>query len=123
MCERRSTAEGSRFSFRDTGTAGFFVKGLLCLISSAANASGILAQGFRDGDGSYGTEIALTGVWVSEIVLDENEGACGDAVLQIEAHVSKRDLSSYEVKEGGKPYREWCFPARLINKGKITKTR
>ena len=55
----------------------------------------------------------------SDVILDENEGAGGDAVLEIEMKVSKRNLDYYEVKEDGKPYREWCLPAQLLNKGKI----
>jgi hypothetical protein len=85
----------------------------------ARNAANILKAGFRDTTGSYMTATTVTGVWVSDKILDENEGACGKAVFQIEINVSKRDLDFYEVKEDGKLFREWCFPAKLLNKGKI----
>ncbi|MFQ5430437.1 MAG: hypothetical protein ACE5E1_09030 [Phycisphaerae bacterium] len=42
----------------------------------------ILINGFRDGEGTYMTEIIHRGVWLSDRPLDANEGAYGDAVLQ-----------------------------------------
>ena len=87
----------------------------------AKNAASILKHGFRDTTGSYMMNIAVTGVWVSDEILDEQAGAGGDAILQIEVKVSKSKLDSYEVKEAGKPYREWCIPASILNDGKISK--
>jgi hypothetical protein len=85
----------------------------------ARNAANILKAGFRDTTGSYGMAATVTGVWVSNKILAESEDTRGDGVFQIEVKVSKKDLDFYEVKEDGKPYREWCIPAELLNKGKI----
>ena len=63
----------------------------------AENAESILKQGFRDATYSYGMEKTSTGVWVSDLVLAEDEGACGDTVLQIEVKVIQSDLDCYEV--------------------------
>jgi hypothetical protein len=88
--------------------------------TTAKNAANILKSGFRDAAGTYMTNTTVTGVWVSDKILDENEGACGDVVLQIEMDISKEDLDFYEVKEDGKPYREWCIPAKQLNRGAIS---
>ncbi|APE14145.1 hypothetical protein BOH72_01785 [Mycobacterium sp. WY10] len=76
----------------------------------------ILRDGFRDATGSYMFwDFTLTGVWLSDVVLDINEGAKGDQVLRVE-FPNGVDLSDYEVAEDGEPpYREWCVPAELIN--------
>jgi hypothetical protein len=86
----------------------------------AKNAANILKRGFRDTAGSHMMNATVTGVWVSHKALDEHEGACGDVVLQIEVKISKRDLDFYEVKEEEKPYREWCIPAKKLNRGTIS---
>lgn len=78
-------------------------------------ADDILAHGFRDATGSYmmiGLE--LTGVWLGDRPMDVNEGAKGDQVLRVEFR-DDVDLREFEVIEDGKPYREWCVPAALIN--------
>jgi len=54
-----------------------------------------------------------TGVWLSNVPLDVNEGARGDTLLQVELPVET--INDYEWIEEGKPYREWLVPARLIN--------
>jgi hypothetical protein len=87
--------------------------------TNSKNAANILKHGFRDTTGSYMMNTNVTGVWVSDEILDEQAGAGGDAILQIEVKASKRDFDCFEVKEEGKPYREWCVPARLLNEGKI----
>jgi len=86
----------------------------------AKNAANILKRGFRDTTRCYMMNTTVTGVWVSDKILDESESAFCDVVLQIEAKVSKINLDFYEVKEAGKPYREWCIPASILNKGKIS---
>ena len=86
--------------------------------TSAKKAASILKVGFRDSTGRYMMNTTVTGVWVSDPILTEHESAGGDSVLQIEVKVTRKDLDFYEVKEEGKPYREWCVPARLLNRGK-----
>jgi hypothetical protein len=72
----------------------------------------IIANGFRDAGGP-GIRMGLIGVWISECPLDFNEGAKGDVLLRLQSEVQ---LSRYEVVEEGKPFREWCVPARLLNR-------
>jgi hypothetical protein len=84
--------------------------------TSAANAAQILRDGFRDGVGRYLTEQEWTGVWLSNVPLDSNEGAEGDTLLQVELPDQASDfLADYEWIEEGKPYREWLVPSKLIN--------
>jgi hypothetical protein len=48
-------------------------------------ADAIERDGFRDGEGTYMTTNVYRGVWVSAPwPLDENEGACGDVVFELE---------------------------------------
>jgi hypothetical protein len=83
-------------------------------VTDASAASSILQGGFRDGRGSYGTDVELQGVWLSDQRLASSEGAWGDCVLQV-TFAEHVDVSEYEVREDGKPYREWLVPAELIN--------
>jgi hypothetical protein len=53
-------------------------------------ATAIVSSGFLDGEGNYGLYDAIThephvlrGVWVSDVPLDENEGAWGDTLLRV----------------------------------------
>jgi hypothetical protein len=78
-------------------------------------AAAILRDGFRDGEGSYGlATLWLTGVFLSDVPLDENEGAKGDDLLAVDLPAGL-DLDEFEIIEDLKPYREWCVPAALIN--------
>ena len=78
----------------------------------------ILGEGFRDATGSYmciGHE--FTGVWLSDQILDVNEGCKGDEVLRVEFPHSI-SLDHFELKYEDPDlqcYREWCVPAALIN--------
>jgi len=74
----------------------------------------ILAEGFRDGQGRYMTAQIHRGVWGADQILDANEGARGDTILVI--GIPLRRIRAYEWKEPGKPYREFCIPAAVVNK-------
>lgn len=75
----------------------------------------ILRDGFRDSTGSYLlTGITLTGVFVSDRPLDENEGTKGGATVEIEP--GEEPDPDCELVEDGKPYREWCVPAAWLNR-------
>jgi hypothetical protein len=81
-------------------------------------ALGILRDGFkipRSGRGWVGMEAPWEGVWVSTTPLDFNEGCKGDTVLRLRASLAADALREYEIIEEGKPYREWCVPANLLN--------
>ena len=78
------------------------------------HADSIEREGFRDG--SYGTPGIgeLRGVFVSaEWPLNENEGADGDVVLELDVPDSL--FAEYEIVEEGKPYREAMIPAARLN--------
>lgn len=78
-------------------------------------SAGILANGFIDATGSYGIAgHTLTGVFISDIPLDINEGAKGDELLEVRIQASV-DLREFELVQPRSPYREWCVPAELLN--------
>lgn len=75
----------------------------------------ILLSGFRDASGSYGLAAStLTGVFLSDVPLDINEGAEGGDLLEVTLPADVA-LDDFELVEEGKPYREWCVPASLLN--------
>jgi hypothetical protein len=56
----------------------------------------------------------LEGVFISNVALDGNEGCKGNRLLEVTLP-DKRSIARYRVIEDGKPYCEWCVPARIIN--------
>lgn len=77
-------------------------------------AEAILREGFRDGRGRI-EDLVLEGVWISDRPLEEQDGARGDVHLVLE--IPEPDIESFEVlEEGPKHYREWCVPARILNR-------
>jgi hypothetical protein len=77
------------------------------------HAREIFADGFVDGQGTYLTENIHTGVWFSDVPLDDNEGASGDTVLSLD--IPEQVLAEYEWAEEGKGYREFLLPASVAN--------
>jgi len=81
--------------------------------TTARAAEEILVTGFRDAEGYYGSPMLLRGVFLSEWPLDEGDGR---STALFEIWVPRViDMSDYELVEDGKPHREWCVPASLIN--------
>jgi hypothetical protein len=81
------------------------------------HAEAILADGFRDTTGSHlFVDLVLTGVGISDRPLDANGGAGGESLLAVDLDA---DLSEWEVVEDRKPYREWCVPAEVLNRGRV----
>ena len=78
-------------------------------------AEGILKNGFVDGP-AYAELADVAGVWLSDCPLDCNEGAKGDVLLEVQIGLQEADLADFELEEDGKPYREWCVPATLLNR-------
>ncbi len=88
--------------------------------TAAEAAHQILRDGFRDGVGTYLTDQVWSGVWISNVPLDVNEGAEGDTLLQLEG-LEEAAITDFEWIEDGKAYREWLVRARLLNEqAKIT---
>ena len=80
-----------------------------------------MKSGFRDGRTiPFGEGLGFRGVWFSDKPLDVNEGTASDEVLlEVIVDLRKTKFDFYEVMEEGKPYREWCFPAKLLKKAKV----
>jgi hypothetical protein len=76
-------------------------------------AKRILAEGFRDGGGSYLTEQTWRGVWVSDRAIDVNEGASGNTLLAMDVPIAI--FEEYEWAEEGRSYRESFIPATTLN--------
>lgn len=86
--------------------------------TTAQKAEAILASGFCDIRGYYGTDIELEGVWISDLPLDADRGADGDALLAVT--LDDDDLSDWAVVADDGTYREWLVSAALLNaKGKV----
>ena len=81
--------------------------------TTRASADAILATGFKDATGHYGTRNQYTGVWISNEPLDMNEGASGDVLLVVE--IDPALIEAYEWVEERKPYREFLVPAEVLN--------
>jgi hypothetical protein len=78
-------------------------------------AETILQQGCRAGSGEYMTPNTYSGVWLSNVPLDENEGASGDILLEVTTDFTESEIAQYEWMEEGKGYREVLIPAAEIN--------
>jgi hypothetical protein len=83
--------------------------------TSRSTADAILATGFRDGSGCYMTEETHVGVWLSDVPLDCNEGANGGVLLLVAMALTEAEQDQYEWVEEGRSFREWLFPAKLVN--------
>ncbi len=84
------------------------------------DAEQVARNGFQDVTSKFGLfsaasnePVNTTGVFFSDLVLDENEGICSEAYFVLE--IPDEHLASYEWMEEGKGYREWCIPAALAN--------
>jgi hypothetical protein len=88
--------------------------GMMRVFHRTDAADNILRDGFRDGEGTYGTMNWYRGVWFSDTLLDENEGAFGDTVFAVE--MPEEVFEDYEWVEGEKTYRESLIPAEVVNR-------
>lgn len=84
------------------------------LFHRTSHADAILRQGFRDSTGTYMTVNEYSGVWLSNVPLDINEGAVGDVVLTVE--IPEEVVAEHEWVEDGKGYREFLVPAEVVNR-------
>jgi hypothetical protein len=86
--------------------------------TSAAQVEAIVREGFRDGEGTYGTGQSWRGVWLADRPLDVNETARSyrpPAWVRVTLDLPATALDGYEwVSEEG-TYREWLIPAALLN--------
>jgi hypothetical protein len=59
--------------------------------------------GFKDAVGTYFTDQEFSGVWVSNVPLDRNDGAWGEVLFQITLDLAEPEIAGYEWVEEGKP--------------------
>ncbi len=78
-------------------------------------AEAIERGGFKDAVGTYFTDQEFSGVWVSNVPLEANDGAWGEVLFQITLDLAEPEIADYEWVEEGKRYREWLMPAALLN--------
>jgi hypothetical protein len=82
-------------------------------------AEAILAEGFRDFEDFYMFSQPFKGVFLSDVPLDCNEGTKGDQLLEV-VLPDDLDIDYFEIVEEDSTYREWIFPADLLNRcGKV----
>jgi len=81
--------------------------------TTAKNAKAILAKGFTDATGSFGTMDRYTGVLLTSQPVDVN--AIDITLIEVELDLDEDALAAYERREKGKSYREWLVPAVLVN--------
>jgi len=79
--------------------------------TTAKNAKAILAKGFTDATGSFGTRERYTGVLLKNQPVAVNE----IDITLIEVELDEDALATYERREKGRSYREWLVPAVLVN--------
>jgi hypothetical protein len=84
--------------------------------TTAANAEHILREGFKDSSGTYLSDRLFSGVWLSLVPFDLNDGAKGDTLLRLDLNCTELELSDFEWVEEGKVRREWLVPAELIRR-------
>ncbi len=82
----------------------------------------IKSGGFRDAEGSYGlmcdsqTPYYIRGVFFSDSPLECSDGLLVDVSEVFVLEIPNDEIEPYELIEEGKGYREWCIPARLVNR-------
>lgn len=79
-------------------------------------ADDILADGFRDAEGSYGfVGLTLRGVFLASRPANVMYGATGGQVLEV-LMPDDVDMTLYAIVEEDLPVWEWIVPAELINR-------
>lgn len=79
------------------------------------SARQIEAHGFRDKSGYYLTETIHSGVWLSDVPLDANDGVGGDVLLEVTVELASSEIAEYEWVEEGRSFREFLIPAAILN--------
>lgn len=83
--------------------------------TSSDAAGAIMREGFRDATGSYLTAREFTGVWVSDVPLDEN--TVQNAIIIVIELPSLDFLAEWEWVEDVpfSRHREWLVPASVLH--------
>jgi hypothetical protein len=80
------------------------------------NAEAILRDGFRDEEGSYGMEDFTLRGGFFQIDRLMTTRVPEEIIYSKSLPDDCCDFSYNELVEEGKPYREWCIPAQVINR-------
>src|SRR2546423_1551427 len=87
----------------------------------------ILEQGFEDAEVIHDDSELQIGVWLADRCLAGEEdvgprlGPVPDVALSID--LPSEVVEPFERPEPGKPYREFCVPARLLNEHEVESVR
>ena len=80
------------------------------------NKKAVEKNGFVDG-GEYSAH-GIRGVWFADQILGSLDGVDkGSNLLTVE--IPEDIIKPFEWKDKGAGYREWCIPAKIVNKYKI----
>ncbi|HWP35931.1 MAG TPA: hypothetical protein VNL18_00110 [Gemmatimonadales bacterium] len=91
--------------------------------TTIGEARSIVEQGFRDSewdfglrDAKTGEDVSITGVWLADRALGEEDGLSGDALLEVDLDVADEELQSFELQGLLWNGRFWVAPADFVNK-------
>lgn len=62
-----------------------------------------------------GTPVTLKCVSLADRLLGSGHGVSLTADVYFILEIPVRKIAGFEIREDGKPYREWCVPAVLVN--------
>jgi len=92
-------------------------------VTDRASAEAILKHGFEDAEVIHDDRELLVGVWLADRCLAGEDdvgprrGPVADVALALEVPASL--VEAYERRDRGKPYREFCVPANLVNRHQV----
>lgn len=90
--------------------------------TSIADARQVLKEGYADTewdfglrDAKTGEDVTVTGVWLADRPLADEEGPPGDALLEVTVELPNEQLHSYELAGMLWNARLWVVPADTLN--------
>lgn len=96
--------------------------------TSIADARQVLKEGYADTewdfglrDAKTGEDVTVTGVWLANRPLADEEGPPGDALLEVTVDLAEEALQSYELAGMLWNARLWVVPAETLNSHSQTK--
>jgi hypothetical protein len=96
--------------------------------TTIGEARSIVEDGFQDSnwdfglrDAQTGEDVSITGVWLADRALGEEDGLKGDALVEVNLDVSEDELQSFELQGLLWNGRFWVAPAEFVNKHGTTR--
>ena len=96
--------------------------------TTIGEARTIVQDGFQDSDWDFGLkdantgeDVSITGVWMADRALGEEDGLKGDALLEITLDVAEDELQSWELQGLLWNGRFWVAPADWVNRHATTR--